>query len=189
MITSQFLMAKSNSQLNIGGQPFLDQFSQEMCTTQFHTTAERLPAVVNEPIQLSVLQHSQGNRVLLRYVKWQPSDEPHLIAHNTRPLLWRVKPCMPPTSDIVSSEHRVYIPQIWWSIYHLRYWHCKKQGVPLIIFGQIHRIFSSIKSQTFGQTQIQSGALGKIPHIGRSQYPYFIGLIFVHFIFFKANMF
>ena len=53
MITSQFLMAKSNSQLNIGGQPFLDQFSQEICTTQFHTTAERLPAVVHPTLSTS----------------------------------------------------------------------------------------------------------------------------------------
>ena len=126
-------------------------------------------------------------------VKWQPSDEPHLIAHNTRPLLLRVKPCMPPTSDIVSScfvwTQGVYTPNLmvylssslltlqktWCSAYY--FWTNPSQ------------FFSSIESQTFGWTQIQSGALGKIPHIGRSQYPYFIGLIFVHFIFFKANMF
>ena len=33
---------------------FLDQFSQEICTTQFHTTtAERLPAVVNPTLSTS----------------------------------------------------------------------------------------------------------------------------------------
>jgi hypothetical protein len=148
MITSQFLMAKSNSQLNIGGQPFLDQFSQEICTTQFHTTAERLPAVVNPTLSTSAQSGESCPPEICEVtaIGWAP---PHSTQH-TPPIV---------AGKIMHASHQwhsfawtqgVYTPNL---MVYLVYLSCSLLTLQFrvfrVIFGQIMTNPSHIVRRTY----------------------------------------